>query len=398
MAVTDLTAQASVLPRLALTRLALTDFRSYRSARLTVDQRSVVLTGPNGAGKTNLLEAISYLCPGRGLRSAKLAEVARVAGSDSCAGSAGGWAVAATLTTRAGETAIGSGWTAPAEQGSVERRIVKIDGSPAPGPAALAEHVSMVWLTPSMDRIFAGPPADRRRFLDRLVYAIDTGHAARVQRYDRARRHRSRLLRGGSGDGAWLGAVERSMAEHAVAIGAARLDLTMRLERFLPVNREPFPSIAVTAEGLVEQWLSCQPALVVEERFREHLADSRRLEADGGTADGPQRGDLLVIDRDRNLPVEQCSTGEQKAMLIALIVAHARLLSQQRRFAPILLLDEIAAHLDESRRRALFEIIVDVGAQAWLTGTERAAFGPLGMAAQFFMVRPGVVTEEKAIG
>ena len=366
--------------------------------RLAVDRRSVVLTGPNGTGKTNLLEAISYLCPGRGLRSAKLAEVARAAGPDSRAGSAGGWAVAATLTTRAGETAIGSGWTAPAEPGDVERRIVRIDGSPAPGPATLAEHVSMVWLTPAMDRMFSGPPADRRRFLDRLVFAIDTGHAARVQRYDRARRHRSRLLRAGAGDGAWLGAVERSMAEHAVAIGAARLDLALRLERFLPVNREPFPAIAVAAEGLVEHWLSCQSALAVEERFREHLADSRRSEADGGSTDGPQRGDLLVTDRDRNLPAGHCSTGEQKAMLIALIVAHARLLSHQRRFAPILLLDEIAAHLDESRRRALFEIIVDLGAQAWLTGTERATFGPLGAAAQFLTVRPGAVTGEKAIG
>ena len=397
-AVPDPAARVAAPARLALTRLTLTDFRSYRSARLSVDERPVVLTGPNGAGKTNLLEAISYLSPGRGLRRATLASVARVPGPGAPADAAGGWAVAATLATGDGETAVGSGWTPPAAPGGVERRAVRIDGRPAPGPAALAGHVGMVWLTPSMDRLFSGPPAERRRFLDRLVFAVDTGHAERVQRYDRARRHRSRLLRTGAGDDAWLGAVERSMAENAVAIGAARRDLVARLECFLPSRGDSFPAVAVAAEGLVERWLADRPALAVEERFREHLAASRRLETDGGTADGPQRGDLAVADRDRGLPAEHCSTGEQKAMLIALVVAHARLLSRLRGFAPILLLDEIAAHLDESRRRALFEIVVDVGAQAWLTGTERAAFAPLGALARFFTVRPGVGAEEEAIG
>lgn len=394
----DPAARAAASARLALSRLTLTDFRSYRSARLTVDERPVVLTGPNGAGKTNLLEAISYLSPGRGLRRAKLASVARIPGPGAPAGGVGGWAVAATLATGGGETTVGSGWTPPAEPGGVERRTVRIDGRPASGPVALARHVGMVWLTPSMDRLFSGPPAERRRFLDRLVFAVDTGHAERVQRYDRARRHRSRLLRTGAGDDAWLGAVERSMAENAVAIGAARLDLVGRLERFLPSRGDSFPAVTVAAEGLVERWLIDRPALAAEERFREHLAASRRLEADGAAADGPQRGDLAVADKDRGLPAEQCSTGEQKAMLIALVMAHARLLSRRRGFAPILLLDEIAAHLDESRRRALFEIVADVGAQAWLTGTERAAFAPLGALARFFTVRPGAVAEEEAIG
>lgn len=394
----DTAARAVASARLALTKLTLTDFRSYRSARLTVDERPVVLTGPNGAGKTNLLEAISYLSPGRGLRRAKLASVARIPGPGAPAGGIGGWAVAATLATGGGETTVGSGWMPPAEPGGVERRTVRIDGCPVSGPAALSRHVGMVWLTPSMDRLFSGPPAERRRFLDRLVFAVDTGHAERVQRYDRARRHRSRLLRTGAGDDAWLGAVERSMAENAVAIGAARLDLVARLERFLPSRSDSFPAVTVAAEGLVERWLIDRPALAAEERFREHLAASRRLEATGAAADGPQRGDLAVADKDRGLPAEQCSTGEQKAMLIALVMAHARLLSRRRGFAPILLLDEIAAHLDESRRRALFEIVADVGAQAWLTGTERAAFTPLGALARFFTVRPGAVAEEEAIG
>ena len=388
-AVTGRDAPAPAAARHALTRLALTDFRSYRSARLVMDRRPLVITGPNGAGKTNLLEAVSYLSPGRGLRGARLADVAHLAGPD--AGAAEAWSVAATLTGDGSETALGSGWRAPAEPGEAERRLVRIDGATASGPAALAQHVGMVWLTPSMDRLFSGPPAERRRFLDRLVFAIDAGHAARVQRYDRARRHRTRLLRTGTRDDAWLGALERSMAENAAAIGAARLDLAMRLEQFLPDGRGTFPRIALGADGLVERWLASAPALAVEERFREHLAESRLAEAEGGTVDGPQRSDLLVTDRDRSMAAEQCSTGEQKAMLIALVTAHARLVERQRRCAPVLLLDEIAAHLDESRRRALFEIILDVGAQAWLTGTEASVFRPLGEHAQFFTVRPGMV-------
>ena len=388
-AVTGRDAPAPAAARHALTRLSLGDFRSYHAARLVMDERPLVLTGPNGAGKTNLLEAVSYLSPGRGLRGARLADVAHVAGPG--AGSAEGWSVAATLTGDGGETALGSGWRAPAEQGEAERRLVRIDGATASGPAALAQHVGMVWLTPSMDRLFSGPPAERRRFLDRLVFAIDAGHAARVQRYDRARRHRARLLRTGTRDDAWLGALERAMAENAAAIGAARLDLTMRLEQFLPEAKEAFPRIALGADGLVERWLASAPALEVEERFREHLAETRQTEAEGGTVDGPQRSDLIVTDAERGMAAEQCSTGEQKAMLIALITAHARLVERQRRCAPVLLLDEIAAHLDQSRRRALFDIILDVGAQAWLTGTEASVFRPLGAQAQFFTVRPGVV-------
>ena len=388
-AVTGRDAPAPAGARYALTRLTLAGFRSYRAARLVMDERPLVLTGPNGAGKTNLLEAVSYLAPGRGLRGARLADVAHVAGPG--ADPAESWSVAATLGGDDGETALGSGWRAPAEPGEAERRAIRIDGATASGPAALAEHVAMVWLTPSMDRLFSGPPAERRRFLDRLVFAIDAGHAARVQRYDRARRHRARLLRTGTRDDAWLGALERSMAENAAAIGAARLDLAMRLERFLPEGKEPFPRVALKADGLVERWLATAPALEVEERFREHLAETRLAEAEGGTVDGPQRSDLAVTDAERGMAAEQCSTGEQKAMLIALITAHARLVERQRRCAPVLLLDEIAAHLDESRRRALFEIILDVGAQAWLTGTESSVFDPLGAHAQFFTVRPGTV-------
>ncbi len=360
----------------------------------------MVLTGPNGAGKTNLLEAISYLAPGRGLRNARLAEAARIAPGS---GAAASWSVAAEASGWGGPVTLGSGWTVPAEEGGAERRTVRIDGVRAAGPAALAERIGMVWLTPAMDRLFSGPPAERRRFLDRMVFAVDAAHAARVQRYDRARRHRTRLLRKGSAgrgssDGAWLDALERGMAEHAAAIAAGRLDLVARIEPFLAPCAEPFPSPAIRVEGLMEGWLATQPALAAEERFREHLAASRRSEAEGESADGPQRSDLLVFRRGCDLPAGQCSTGEQKAMLIALVAAHARLLTHQRRIAPILLLDEIVAHLDEARRRALLEMVLDLGAQAWLTGTEPACFTPLGEAAQFFTVRPGAVVQEDRIG
>ena len=306
------------------------------------------------------------------------------------AGGTDEWSVAATLTGDGGETALGSGWRASAEPGAAERRLVRIDGATASGPAVLAQHVGMVWLTPAMDRLFSGPPAERRRFLDRLVFAIDAGHAARVQRYDRARRHRARLLRTGTRDDAWLGALERTMAENAAAIGAARLDLTMRLEQFLPEGKEAFPRIALGADGPVERWLASAPALEVEERFREHLAETRQTEAEGGTVDGPQRSDLVVTDAERGMAAEQCSTASR---------GHADRADHRPRSArgaPAPLRARAAARRDRRPPRreppaCALDIILDVGAQAWLTGTEAGVFRPLGAHAQFFTVRPGMV-------
>ena len=352
-----------------------------------------MLTGPNGAGKTNLLEAVSYLSPGRGLRGARLADVAHVAGPD--AGPAEAWSVAGTLSADGGETALGSGWRAPAEAGEAERRVVRIDGATASGPAALAEHVAMVWLTPSMDRLFSGPPAERRRFLDRLVFAIDTGHAARVQRYDRARRHRARLLRAGTNDDAWLGALERSMAENAVAIGAARLDLAMRLEQFLPANSAPFPRIALAADGLVERALA---GTHLRSRWRSSSGSispppaGRRPKAARST--GPQRSDLIVTDRDRGMAAEQCSTGEQKAMLIALVTAHAVWWSASAVVRRCCCWTRSPPTWTRAAGARCSRLSLDVGAQAWLTGTEPGVFRPLGTHAQFFTVRPGTVEGE----
>ncbi len=360
---------------IAVTRLRLTDFRCYATLRLEVDARPVVLAGPNGAGKTNLLEALSFLAPGRGLRRARLDSVDRHDGQ-------GPWAVAATVEGPHGPVEIGTGRT---EEG--ERRIVRIGGETARSQAALAEHVNIVWLTPSMDRLFLGGAAERRRFLDRLVYGFDPAHAGRVAGYENAMRQRARLLREGCRHAAWLDALEQAMAERGVAVAAARRDMATRLARACTIATGTFPKATIAAVGTVEDWLAEAPALEVEERLRRALADNRQRDAESGsTAIGPHRSDLAVAERTRGIPAQQCSTGEQKALLISIVLADARLRAAERGATPILLLDEVAAHLDRRRREDLFAEIVDLGAQVWLAGTDAGLFAPLGDAAQFFAV------------
>jgi DNA replication and repair protein RecF len=273
-----------------------------------------------------------------------------------------------------------------------ERRVVKIDGKPAKGQGDLARYLSVAWLTPEMDRLFLEASSGRRRFIDRLVYGFVPDHASRVSAYERAMRERSRLLREGSADPSWLAALEQQMAEAAVAIAAARRDLVARLNQASAAGIGPFPRPEATMEGAVETWLGDGPALAAEDRFRESLVESRRRDAEaGGAAEGPHRSDLQVIHAERGAPAEQCSTGEQKALLIALVLAAARLRALEHGAAPILLLDEVVAHLDETRRAALFDELVALGAQAWLTGTDRALFAALGDRAQFLDVADGAL-------
>ncbi len=377
------------VPRQAVTRLVLTDFRCYRQARVAVDARPVVLTGPNGAGKTNLLEAISFLTPGRGLRRARLGEIDRRAGADGAV-VATSWAVAADVATTDGVVQIGTGRETTANGG--ERRLVRIDGAPARSQAALSEYVNLVWLTPQMDRLFIEGAAPRRRFLDRLVYGFDPGHAARVAAYDQALRERGKLLREGPYDAAWLGALEESMARHGVAVAAARRDVVARLDRACAAGVAGFPSAALAVVGTVEAALDGQPALAVEDELRARLATSRRQDAEsGGAAFGPHRADLAVRHAGTFVAAEQCSTGEQKALLIAILLAHARLQAALRGVAPIMLLDEIVAHLDRERRRALFAELVALGGQAWLTGTDDELFAELRGAAQFLRVADATI-------
>ena len=404
--------------RLWLSRLTVTNFRCYARAEIEADERPVVLAGPNGAGKTNLLEAISYLAPGRGLRRARLSDVDRIGTPD-----AGPWAVAATAVTPEGQRELGTGrdpasgpgGTGPGETGGEagngtgeagrgrERRVVRIDGAPARSQQELGEILAIVWLNPRMDGLFRDGASARRRFLDRLVCGFDPAHPGRVAAYEQALRARARLLKLGGADDAWLKALEDTMARHGVAIAAARRDLVERLARACGTGAGPFPVAGLALEGEVETALGERAALAVEDGLRERLAAARtRDAASGGAAAGPHRSDLAVshlergqLERghlERGLPAALCSTGEQKALLISIVLAHARLLALHRDAAPLLLLDEIAAHLDESRRRALFDEILGIGAQAWLTGTDAAIFADLGERARFFEVRAATLT------
>lgn len=376
--------------RLAVTRLTLSDFRCYGTLRLTLDPRPVVLTGPNGAGKTNLLEALSYLAPGAGLRRAALGDVARRPGA-----AGGAWAVAATLATPRGRIEIGTGraGVATTEGSRSDRRTVRIDGATARGPVALAEILGVLWLTPDMDRLFTEAASRRRRFLDRIVQGFEAAHAARVGAYESAMRQRLKLLRTGAGDTAWLAALEHRMAESAVAIAAARRTVVARLDQACALGIGPFPRATLRVAGLVEDWLEDRPALAAEEALRDRLAAARDEDGQRGrTGAGPHRSDLIVHDRSRNLPAETLSTGEQKALLIAIVLATARLQALTHGAAPLLLLDEITAHLDEGRRGALFAEITALGAQAWLTGTETGLFSGLADTAQFLGVADATVT------
>jgi DNA replication and repair protein RecF len=399
-----------------VTRLALTDYRCYASLRLETDGRSVVLVGPNGAGKTNLLEAISFLAPGRGLRNARLGEIDRL-GNERAATipSNGAWAVAATIATPDGEIAVGTGRD-PATSGRsaqggdheddqerrAEKRLVRLDGQPAKGASLLGEVMSVLWLTPAMDRLFVEGAAGRRRFLDRLAFGLDPAHAGRITAYEKAMRERAKLLRGpregrGPADPHWLAALEQNMAERAVAIAAARLETVAALNVAMGEGLGPFPTAEIAVEGETERWLEAQPALACEERLMAALAAARGHDAEtGGAGSGPHRSDLAVTHAARRMPAHLCSTGEQKALLTGIVLANLRLQARRPRFGgraavPILLLDEVAAHFDEAHRRALFAEIEALGVQAWMTGTDAALFAPLGETAQMFRVAAATV-------
>lgn len=377
-------------PRASLSRLVVTDFRSYARAELLLDGRPVVLTGENGAGKTNLLEAVSLLSPGRGLRGSAYLEIAREGG-------AGGWAVAATLETADGSMRIGTGLEPELDErtGAAPRsRAVRIDGAPASGAGALAQHIRIVWLTPAMDRLFLEGASERRRFLDRLVMGFDPSHGTRVNAYERALRERNRLLAEQMMDASWLGGLEEQLAEHGVAVAAARVETLARLRGAIEAASEAhFPRAGIAIEGTLEAELATTPAVDVEDRFRMRLADMRARDAGAGrTLEGPHRSDLLVRHLAKDREARLCSTGEQKALLIGIVLANARLLSAQGR-PPLLLLDEIAAHLDEERRRALFDEIIGLNLQAFMTGTDPSLFEALGSRAQTFRVARGALLQ-----
>jgi len=371
--------------RLWVERVQLTTFRNYAFATLDVSATPQILIGANGAGKTNLLEAISLLAPGQGLRRVAFPDLAMTGGD-------GSWSVAARVHSRLGLVDIGTGQLAGGNVSARAGRIVRIDGE-TQSSGALADFVEMVWVTPAMDGLFTGAGSDRRRFLDRLILCFDPAHGKLAGRFERAMQSRNRLLAEGSRDGAQLGGFESVMAETGVAIVAARLEAAAALAEVITARRtrdplSPFPWCEVAIEGRLEALLHARPAVEVEDEYLRLLAKGReRDRAAGRTLEGPHRSDLVVSHGPKSCPARICSTGEQKALLLGLVLAHAELVaSRQDGMAPLLLLDEITAHLDAARRAALFAEIVRLGAQAWMTGNDAETFSALKERAQFWRV------------
>lgn len=375
--------------------LTLTHYRCYTQQALRdLPRGAVVLYGANGAGKTNVLEAVSLLSPGRGLRGARPPEIQQNgAGAPSQS-----WAVAAKVETPYGEVQIGTGLDAARQN----KRLIRINGATAKSQGALAEYLSCVWLTPQMDRLFLDGTSARRQFLDRLIFAFDASHTGRLTRYENAMRQRSKILKEYERpDPSWLEGLEATMAETGVAIAAARLDFTERLRAAChEADRtisDYFPLARIALSGTLEELLAHQPALEVEDSFRYQLAETRAQDAvTGGAATGPHKTDLIVHYARKAMPADQCSTGEQKALLIGLVLAHARLIKAERGAPPILLLDEIAAHLDDSRRAALYDLLETMGGQVWMTGTDRALFRAIEHKAHILEVCKSEITRAAA--
>jgi DNA replication and repair protein RecF len=377
------------MPAALIRRLTLTNFRNYHAAAIEIDARAVVLTGPNGAGKTNLIEAISLLAPGRGLRRATIDELAFAEGD-------GAWAVSAEVEGMLGLATLGTGIEPPADSAAASSRLCRIDREPVASTTAFADYLRLVWLVPAMDQLFNGPASERRRFLDRLVLAIDAAHSGRVNALERALRSRNRLLEEPRPDTHWLDAIEHETAELAIAVAAQRTETVRRLKTALAARRDAaFPSAEIALDGWIEGLLVDHSAVEVEDRYRATLKDNRARDAAAGrTLDGPHLTDLAVIYAPKRIPAADASTGEQKALLIGLVLAHAGLIAEMTGFAPILLLDEVVAHLDPGRRAALYDALERLSAQVFMTGADPATFAEVGRSAARFVIRSGKVERE----
>ncbi|MEM9330908.1 MAG: DNA replication/repair protein RecF [Pseudomonadota bacterium] len=370
-----------------LEQLKLTDFRNYSSANIKIDPAHVVLTGDNGAGKTNVLEAVSFLSPGRGMRRAAYDKVGK-------SNTKGAWSVFARLNGPEGEVSIGTGLLETAH-GIESQRRVHINGALSKTSEALLDHARVLWLTPSMDGLFTGPASDRRRFLDRMVLAVDPQHGRRANDFEKTMRSRNKLLADDMPDYTWLDATEAQLAELGVAVASARHELMTLLSEVIVKNNDPgspFPDALVSLSGSLESEIGEFSASELEIEYQQRLKANRNIDARAGrTLEGPHRSDLIVHHRPKSMPAGQCSTGEQKALLIGLLLAHAKLVGEVSGISPILLLDEIAAHLDEGRRAALYDMIDALGCQAWMTGTDQDLFKTLGNRANFLSVEDGAI-------
>ncbi len=372
-------------------RLSLAQFRSYPSLDLEVGMPVVALAGENGAGKTNVLEAISLFTQGRGLRRAEFSDMARAGGD-------GTFSAALVIDGEGGEHRLGTGLSAPGEDGRA-LRVCRVDGAQAGSPAAFGEHIRLVWLTPDLDGLFRGSAGERRRFLDRLVLAVDGSHGARVSALERALRSRNRVLEEDAGNRAWLDAIEREVAEYGVAVAAARAETVTRLAALIAETRDetsPFPWAGLALEGEIDALVASLPAVDAEDAYRGLLAAGRsRDRAAGRTLIGPQASDLSVRHGPKDIAASLASTGEQKALLIGLVLSHARLVSAMSGLAPVVLLDEIAAHLDPRRRAALYRSLAALGGQVWMTGADPELFADMPGDASLFHVTPGRIVRQR---
>ena len=373
-------------------RLTLTKFRSYRTATIAPKANLVALTGPNGAGKTNVLEAISFLSPGRGLRRAQLDDIALADGDGENSGSYDrSWAVSAEVDGALGLATLGTGVEPGMPEETALSRRYRIDREPVASATAFADHLRVVWLVPAMDGLFLGPASERRRFLDRLVLAVDATHGSRVLALERALRSRNRLLENREPDAHWLDAAEHETAEIAVAVAAARAETVRRLAAALEARRNAqfaFPSAEISLDGWMEAAVLTHPAVEVEDRYRAALKENRARDvAAGRTLEGPHLTDLAVHYREKAVAAGDASTGEQKALLIGLVLAHAALVGNMTGTAPVILLDEVVAHLDPDRRAALFDALDRLGSQVWMTGADPIAFADVASRADVIDVR-----------
>ena len=374
----------------AVCALQLTCFRSYSTLNVELTDEPVVLIGPNGAGKTNILEAISFLSPGRGFRNAKLIDIDHRSNEVSVVMRP--WAVATQLQTPQGKYAIGTGRDPVSAGVRSAKRVIKVDGELVRGQAELAKIFSVVWLTPQMDQLFISSGSDRRKFLDRIVYHFDASHAKRVSDYEQNMRERAKLLQTGQTDPYWFSTLEQNMATLAISIAVARMEAVQRLQQAILQSTTPFPKAYIRVEGVVESWLENMSAVEAEERLLLALADKRGLDrASGRTTIGTHRSDMLVVQAEKNMPAALCSTGEQKALLLSIVLAEVRARAIWRGSVPVLLLDEVVAHLDAERRAALFAEITDLKAQAWMTGTDQVLFEGFGQNAQYREIKDGEI-------
>jgi DNA replication and repair protein RecF len=372
------------MPRFAITRLTLTDFRNHASLRMEPKAALICLFGLNGAGKTNILEAISLLVPGRGLRAQPFNVLARLNGL-------GPWAVAADVDLPNGEAKLGTSYDANLGENA---RKVSVDGQLQKSSGALSAHLKMLWLTPALDRLFMGSGSERRRFFDRMVASFNEAHAGHVSTFEKLMRERNSLLQDHQPDRTWLSTLETQMAEQAIAISVARNEATNILARHFASGaaQGPFPWGVLQLHGDIEDLVAHKPAVQAEDEYAKILYDSRGLDrTQGRTLKGPHRTDFSVQHGPKSTPAELCSTGEQKALLIGLVLAQARAAKEILGASPVLLLDEVAAHLDGERRRGLFAALDELGTQAWMTGTDENLFEAAGNHATRFEVNDGNV-------